>query len=110
MEIVDGPIPPDQFAFGGVLYQIQIRPLWRLIDHVWRQPNFHASVDSLKQAVWNDATHDISYWAVATLRRDANRFFRSHKLPFEMRARQESVLLLRQDPAAGSDGVTTQHH
>jgi hypothetical protein len=85
-----------------VIYQITKKPLWRLIDHVWRQRHFHASIDSLGQAVWDDTTLDISYWAVATLRRDANRFFKRNQLPFTMRTRQESVMLLRQDTAHGA--------
>ena len=105
MTIQDGPHPPDQFAFDGSVYQIRTGLLWRLIDHVWRQPERRASVDSLAKEVWNDAGHDISYLSLASLRRDANRFFRNNNLPFKMQARQEAVMLLRETTTEDSENV-----
>lgn len=94
MEIKNGPITPDKFAYAGVVYPVNTPLVWRLIDHVWRKPGRRVSVDSLAQGVWSDANHDISYLALATLRRNANRFFKSNSLPFQMRTRQEEVMLL----------------
>ena len=94
MKIEDGPMQPDRFAFGGEFYRIPTPLLWRLINHVWLAPGRRASVDSLAEAVWGDRKHDISYLALASLRRNANRFFSRNNLPFRMRTSQDAVMLL----------------
>jgi len=89
-----GPVEPDKFAFNGALYDVPSPLVWRLLDYVWRTPGRRASVESLSVGVWDDPQHSISYLALATLRRNANRFFRQHELPFKMKAGQEEVVLL----------------
>lgn len=93
MSLPDGPSPPNLFAFAGETFEISSPAVWRLMNHVWNSPNRQASVNSLGNAVWNDIAHDISYLALATLRRNSNRFFRQHDLPFQMRISQEVVLI-----------------
>ena len=90
----DGPIPPDTFSFDGIAYSLRSPLVWRLLHHVWSKPGRQASVDSLAKAVWGDATHSVSYLAVASLRRNANRFFKANKLPFMMRTSQETVYVV----------------
>jgi hypothetical protein len=94
MNTDDGPIPPDKFAFGGTIYPLVSPLVWRLLHHVWKSPSRQASVDSLAKAVWEDATHSVSYLAVASLRRNANRFFKTNNLPFMMRTSQEAVFVV----------------
>lgn len=90
----DGPIPPNTFSFGGVAYSLRSALVWRLLHHVWSKPGRQVSVDSLAEAVWGDATHSVSYLAVASLRRNANRFFKAHTLPFMMRTSQDTVFVV----------------
>jgi hypothetical protein len=94
MELNDGPVAPDKFAYGGGVYIVQSQLVWRLISHVWKKPGHRASVDSLAEGVWGNPKHDISYLALATLRRNANRFFTTNNLPFKMRAGRDGVVIL----------------
>lgn len=89
-----GPVDQSKFAFNDTLYDVPSPLVWRLLDYVWRKPGRRASVESLAVGVWDDPQHSISYLALATLRRNANRFFRQHKLPFKMKAGQEEVVIL----------------
>ena len=102
MNTNNGPIPPDRFVFGGKTYPLGAPLVWRLLHHVWKSPSRQASVDSLATAVWKDATHSVSYLAVASLRRNVNRFFKINNLPFMMRTSQDAVYVvvkpLKKDP------------
>lgn len=102
MATSDGPVPPDKFVFAGVTYEVQSPLVWRLISHVWHRPSRRASVDSLAEGVWGNPKHDISYLALATLRRNANRFFSKNDLPFKMKAGRDGVVLLDRDISKGS--------
>ncbi len=94
MNMNDGPVSPDKFAFGGRFYPLGSPLVWRLLSHVWKSPGRRASVDSLAKAVWEDVTHSVSYLAVASLRRNTNRFFKTNNLPFMMRTSQEVVYVV----------------
>jgi hypothetical protein len=48
----------------------------------------------LAKAVWEDVAHSVSYLAVASLRRNTNRFFKTNNLPFMMRTSQEAVYVV----------------
>lgn len=90
----DGPISPDKFAFSGTVFPLGSPLVWRLLNHVWQSPSRRVSVDSLARAVWDDVSHSVSYLAVASLRRNTNRFFKANNLPFMMRTSQEAVYVV----------------
>lgn len=101
-QLDDGPVSPDGFFFDGVMYRLRKPLAWRLINHLWHARSRRASVDSLAIGVWGDAEHDISYLAVATLRRDANRFFVQNCLPFRMKVGQDVAMLIDDRTEKGS--------
>lgn len=92
----DGPFLPDGFAIGGKVAHVKRKGVWKLISFLWATPNRRASFDSLAEPVWGNTAHDISYMAIASLRREANRFFGANDFPLKVQIRHEAVWLIDQ--------------
>ncbi len=92
----DGPFLPDGFVIGGKAAHVRRSSVWKLLNFLWALPDRRASFDSLAEPVWGDASHDISYMAIASLRREANRFFGANEFPLKVQIRHEAVWLVEQ--------------
>lgn len=86
----DGPVRPDGFRYEGHLYDGVREMSWRLIIHLWNAANHSASFDDLAEFVWGDRElRHLDESQFGTARRDANRFFNEHSLPFRVRSKRE---------------------
>lgn len=91
--IQDGPIPPDEFGFSGKCGRMKRSRTWQFVKILWNSPNRTVTLDGLAKPLWGDSKHDISIMAVGSLRRDANRFFTEHGMPFRVRLSQDEAVL-----------------
>lgn len=92
-----GPFPPNSFSYDGRCVVCKQRRVWKMLSFLWSKPNRRAHVDLLAEPIWEDKNHDISYMAIASLRRAANKFFRENGLPFMVRTKDQVVYIIEQD-------------
>ena len=95
-QLNDGPFPPDGFSFDGKVGRIKRASAWKLVSFLWSRRNRRASFDSLAEPVWGNSGHDISYMAISSIKKAANRFFRENEFPFMVRMKSEEVFLIDQ--------------
>jgi len=97
-DAVDGPIEPDGFRFQGRAYHGLARKPFFALLYLWGQPNKVARLDDLAGPVWEDHAYPPDAEAVRGLRRDLNRFFRAHQLPWKSFIKNQCLALRSGDP------------
>jgi hypothetical protein len=91
----DGPVPPDAFWYkGSIFHGLQPKP-YRLVEHLWTCTNMTADVRDLAEPVWGDHEAETGDNALGSVRRQANRFFQRHAIPYQVRIKNKTVLLER---------------
>lgn len=85
----DGPVAPDTFRFRNDLFGGLAPRLRKALEACWKKRTRTASCDDLAETVWGDREDSVSASpaAMATLRRDLNRFFRQHKISYHARVK-----------------------
>lgn len=90
--ISSGPYGIDAFAWNNTVYrgtndgESMRSQVFALVQFLWRQPDKTSSFDELAQPIHKDRNHDVDENTIAGCRRDANTFFKTHGLPWRIKA------------------------
>ena len=90
----EGPSPPDKFSFNGTAYSVPRPMVFKLIEHLWRSRGRTSRIDNLAEPVWGDHGGSVDDSSLGSVRRDANKFFEEHGLPFRVRTKSRCVSLV----------------
>ena len=92
---LDGPVGPDGFCWNRTEYFGLAPAPFRLVKYLWNQTDRTADFLDLGEPVWYDNEKDVDVNAVGSARREANKFFQRHSLPFKLtvRKREQTVSL-----------------
>ena len=91
----DGPFPPNGFSFSGNEGTISRPKVWKLLRALWEAEDNTLEFHDLANPVWGDREELIDSPKVSSLRRDANRFFGKHSIPFTVAIKDTFVSLTR---------------
>ena len=89
----DGPLPPDGFRWKGKEFRGLAPQPWRLIDFLWQQKGQQAEFAQLAEPVWRDRAEAVDSKNFGSTRRDANRWLKSHDLPFKVESKSDTAFL-----------------
>lgn len=90
----DGPIA-DGFRWRGSDYIGLTRKPWLVIDFLWKQTSRVAAFGELAEPVWGDRGRFISTNKVGSARREVNKFFKDHGIPFRVTINGRTVTLMQ---------------
>jgi len=91
----DVPVSPDGFCFQGVVYHGFTSKPWRMVDYLWTCRGMKARFESLGGPVSGDHSEPMGNDQVGSYRREANRIFEYHKIPYRVRVQRHTVMLER---------------
>ena len=90
----DGPCGNHQWRQSGKVLTGTMQPAaWKMVNHLWGQPDKAADFDDLKVPVYDDPEHLADANAFGSLRRAANSYFRDNKIPWSVAIKKTSVSL-----------------
>lgn len=92
-----GPLPPDEFCFGGKSVSISRPMIWKLLNVLWHAKGKFVETTSLAEPVWGDHAETETKSKIGHLRSDTNRFFEEHGFPFKISVKNDFVRLLETD-------------
>jgi hypothetical protein len=92
----DGPVPPDAFRHEARLYHgLQPKP-YRLVEYLWGCENRTSPFHDLAEPVWGDREQMVPDCGPGSLRRQANRFFAKHAIPYKVSIKNRMAALVKQ--------------
>lgn len=96
----DGPAMPYSWKANGNVIADRMTPTaWRLVSYLWAQPRRISAYDqSLAEKVFLDHAKSVDQTRVGSHRRDANIFFKRHKIPWRVTAKRDGVELIPDQP------------
>ena len=100
----DGPVPPDEFIYRGVTYQVPAGVVYRLIDALWHAPRRRLLCEDLAELVWQDQNAESTPGQIASARTRANAAFRKHRLSFQVKIAKGWVRLVETDTEEPTEG------
>ncbi len=100
----DGPVHPGSFSWAGQSFSGLAPKPYRAVCYLWSQGNRTAPVDDLAEPVWEDHEMMPDNNAIGGLRRQINRFFRKHGIPFHAAVKNHCILLRDGPPSSGRRG------
>ena len=81
----DGPTSPCTWMHEGRLIESEMDKLaWRMVNYLWNREGKIADWTDLAKPVYGDREHDTSGYAIPSLRAKANRYFKTHKIPWRV--------------------------
>ncbi len=90
----DGPCGSNQWRHDGeVLAGTMQVGAWKMVKHLWGQPEHVARFDDLLVPVYGDPEHIADDNAFGTLRREANKFFKNNGIPWKASLKKGTVSL-----------------
>ncbi len=89
----DGPEPPDVFNHNGVSYDGFTGKPFLAVQFLWTRRNKSADRQDLALPVWGDHSFDPDDNAVEGLRREINKFFGLHQIPWHAKQIREYLCL-----------------
>jgi hypothetical protein len=94
--LADGPCHPYTWRHAGIPVDDHMQPgAWKLVDHLWKQQDLAATFDDLKHPVYDDREHTAGDEAFGSLRRAANKFFKTHGISWRISIKKKIVHLSR---------------
>ena len=82
--VQEGPLLPNKFAFAGKKKVVNGPQVFRLISALWKAQNRLLHLDELNEPVLLDLEERLTKNQIHSIKRDANRFFRKHKIPYHI--------------------------
>jgi hypothetical protein len=92
------PIPPDAFMFNGQRFDGIARQPFLALQYLWTMPNRAATKDDLTEPVFGDSEEFVDKGQIHNIRRDLNKFFRCHNLPFKATFINDYLAVKQVDP------------
>jgi hypothetical protein len=90
----DGPVVGFRWRRNGELIEGTMQPAaWRMVNHLWKQPDRSASFDGLKVPVYDDSDHVADASNFGALRKAANKYFRVNSVPLRITIKKTAVSL-----------------
>ncbi len=91
---VDGPCPTFTWRHNGEVVLGQMRSgSWKLVKHLWGQDNRTAHRDAISELIYGAPAKICDASEIGSRRRDANKFFRTHEIPWKVAIAGEFVHL-----------------
>ena len=90
----NGPSLPGEFVWNGNTYSGLRAVAWRLVNALWTRNPRLASFAELALPVWRDHNPLVAdAGTVGSARRDANKFFEAHRIPWRVQTSGGTVFL-----------------